>query len=102
MSRRRVVVTGLGVVSPLGLNLEDTWAGLLAGRSGAARIKRFDPSDLEVRFGCEVKDFDPTPYIDRKEAKRFDLFLQYAIAAATQAMEDAGLGARVPEPERAG
>lgn len=96
------MVTGLGVVSPLGLNLEDTWAGLLAGRSGAARIKRFDPSDLEVRFGCEVKDFDPTPYIDRKEAKRFDLFLQYAIAAATQAMEDAGLGARVPEPERAG
>jgi len=102
LPRRRVVVTGLGVVSPLGLNLEDTWAGLIAGRSGAARIRRFDPSELEVQFGCEVKGFDPAPYIDRKEAKRFDLFLQYAIAAATQAMEDAGLGARVPEPERAG
>jgi len=99
---RRVVVTGLGVVSPLGLNLTDTWAGLLAGRSGAARIKRFDPTPMEVQFGCEVKDFDPLPYVDRKEAKRYDLFLQYAIAAASQAMQDAGLGERVPEPERAG
>jgi 3-oxoacyl-[acyl-carrier-protein] synthase II len=97
-----VVVTGLGVVSPLGLNVMDTWAGLLAGRSGAARIQRFDPSNLEVRFGCEVKGFDATAYVDRKEAKRFDLFLQYAIAAATQALADAGLGATVPEPERAG
>jgi len=102
LPRRRVVVTGLGVVSPLGLSVEDTWAGLVAGRSGAARIRRFDPSDLEVQFGCEVKDFDPAPYVDRKEAKRYDLFLQYAIAAATQAMQDAGLGEQVPEPERAG
>jgi 3-oxoacyl-[acyl-carrier-protein] synthase II len=101
-ARRRVVVTGLGVVSPLGLNIKETWDGLVAGRSGAARIRRFDPSDLEVQFGCEVKGFDPAPYIDRKEAKRYDLFLQYAIAAATQAMQDAGLGERVPEPERAG
>ena len=95
-------MTGLGVVSPLGLNLDETWAGLVAGRSGAARIRRFDPTELDVRFGCEVKNFDPAPYIDRKEAKRFDLFLQYAIAAATQAMADAGLGPQVPEPERAG
>ena len=102
MRGRRVVVTGLGVVSPLGLNVEETWDGLLAGRSGAARIQRFDPSELDVRFGCEVKGFDPAPYIDRKEAKRYDLFLQYAIAAATQAMADAGLGTQVPEPERAG
>jgi 3-oxoacyl-[acyl-carrier-protein] synthase II len=97
-----VAVTGLGVVSPLGLSVTDTWAGLVAGKSGAARIRRFDPSNLEVRFGCEVKDFDPSPYVDRKEAKRFDLFLQYAIAAATQALADAGLGEKVPEPERAG
>jgi 3-oxoacyl-[acyl-carrier-protein] synthase II len=102
LARRRVVVTGLGVVSPLGLNVAETWAGLVAGRSGAARIQRFDPSDLDVRFGCEVKHFDPAPYIDRKEAKRYDLFLQYAIAAATQAMADAGFGEQVPEPERAG
>jgi 3-oxoacyl-[acyl-carrier-protein] synthase II len=100
--RRRVVVTGLGLVSPLGLTAEETWVGLVAGRSGAAPIRRFDPSDLEVRFGCEVKDFDPAQYIDRKEAKRYDLFLQYAIAAATQAVQDAGFGAQVPEPERAG
>jgi 3-oxoacyl-[acyl-carrier-protein] synthase II len=97
-----VVVTGLGVVSPLGLSVGETWAGLVAGRSGAAPIKRFDPAKLDVRFGCEVKGFDPAPYIDRKEAKRFDLFLQYAVAAATQAMQDAGLGEAVPEPERAG
>jgi 3-oxoacyl-[acyl-carrier-protein] synthase II len=90
------------VVSPLGLNVADTWAGLVAGESGAARIRRFDPSNLEVRFGCEVKAFDPSPYIDRKEAKRYDLFLQYAIAAATQSLKDAGLGETVPEPERAG
>jgi 3-oxoacyl-[acyl-carrier-protein] synthase II len=89
-------------VSPLGLNAADTWAGLVAGRSGAAPIKRFDPAKLDVRFGCEVKGFDPLLYVDRKEAKRYDLFLQYAIAAATQALEDAGLGATVPEPERAG
>jgi 3-oxoacyl-[acyl-carrier-protein] synthase II len=97
-----VVVTGLGLVSPLGLNVADTWAGLVAGCSGAARIQRFDPSNLEVQFGCEVKGFDPTPYVDRKEAKRYDLFLQYAVAAATQAVADAGLGETVPEPERAG
>jgi 3-oxoacyl-[acyl-carrier-protein] synthase II len=102
LDRRRVVVTGLGVVSPLGLNVAETWAGLLAGRSGAARIRRFDPSAMDVQFGCEVKGFDPSPYVDRKEAKRYDLFLQYAIAAATQALRDAGLDDQVPEPERAG
>jgi 3-oxoacyl-[acyl-carrier-protein] synthase II len=90
------------VVSPLGLNVADTWAGLVAGCSGAARIQRFDPSKLEVQFGCEVKGFDATAYVDRKEAKRYDLFLQYAVAAATQALADAGLGDTVPEPERAG
>jgi 3-oxoacyl-[acyl-carrier-protein] synthase II len=96
------VVTGLGLVSPLGLTTDETWRGLIAGRSGAARIRRFDPAGLDVQFGCEVKGFDPSPYIDRKEAKRYDLFLQYAVAAATQALQDAGLGERVPEPERAG
>ena len=102
MPPRRVVVTGLGVVSPLGLTTEQTWDGLIAGRSGAARIRRFDPSGLDVQFGCEVKDFDPSPYIDRKEAKRYDLFLQYAVAAATQALQDASLGNQVPDPERTG
>ena len=75
---------------------------ILAGRSGAARIQRFDPEEagLEVFFGCEVKGFDGTDWLSRKEARRFDLFLQYAVAAAAQATEDAGLGDTVPDGER--
>ncbi|HWP37013.1 MAG TPA: beta-ketoacyl-ACP synthase II [Gemmatimonadales bacterium] len=99
---RRVVVTGLGMVSPLGLSVAESWEGLLAGRSGAAPIQRFDPSNLDVRFGCEVKGFDPLQYVDRKEAKRYDLFLQYAIAAAEQAVADAGLNGAGAHPERTG
>ena len=99
---RRVVVTGLGMLSPLGLTADESWQGLVAGRSGAATIQRFDPAGMDVRFGCEVKGFDAAAYIDRKEAKRYDLFLQYAVAAATMAMRDAGLGESVPEAERAG
>jgi 3-oxoacyl-[acyl-carrier-protein] synthase II len=90
------------MISPLGLTTEASWEGLVAGRSGAASITRFDPADLEVRFGCEVKDFDPAVYVDRKEAKRYDRFLQYAIAAATMAMKDAGLGDTAPDAERTG
>jgi 3-oxoacyl-[acyl-carrier-protein] synthase II len=99
---RRVVVTGLGTVSPLGLTVEQTWDGLVAGRSGAGPIRRFDPSNLDVRFGCEVKGFDPLQYVDRKEAKRYDLFLQYAIGAAEQAMADAEFDGRRPPGERIG
>ena len=88
---RRVAVTGLGLVTPLGTTVETTWQGLLAGRSGAAPIQSFDPSHLDVRFACEVKDYDPLLYIDRKEAKRYDRFLQYAIGAAQQAVTDAGV-----------
>ena len=88
---RRVVVTGLGLISPLGNNVGDSWDGLVAGKSGAAPIQRFDPSELDVRFACEVKDFDARDYMDRKEAKRADLFAQYGIAAAEQAVRDAGV-----------
>jgi len=102
LAKRRVVVTGMGVVSPLGTSTAETWQGLLAGRSGAAPITRFDPANLDVRFGCEVKGFDPLRYVDKKEARRFDPFLQYAIAAAHDASCDAGLEGKVPEPERAG
>jgi 3-oxoacyl-[acyl-carrier-protein] synthase II len=90
------------MVSPLGLSVAETWEGLLAGRSGAAPIQRFDPSNLDVRFGCEVKNFDPLKYVDRKEAKRYDLFLQYAIAAADQAVADAGLDGAGTHAERTG
>jgi 3-oxoacyl-[acyl-carrier-protein] synthase II len=100
--QRRVVVTGLGVVSPLGNTMAETWDGLVAGRSGAAPIKRFDPSQLDTRFGCEVKNFDPLLYIEKKEAKRYDLFAQFAIAAALQAVKAAGLPETMPQPERAG
>jgi len=100
--RRRVVVTGLGLVTPLGNSVEETWAGLVAGRSGAARISRFDPSPLDVTFACEVKGFDGQAWIDRKEARRYDLFLQYAIAASQQAVDAAGFGGGFPHPDRAG
>jgi len=100
--KRRVVVTGLGMVSPLGNNVAETWEGLLAGRSGAAPIRRFDPSNLDVRFGCEVKGFDPLKFVDKKEARRYDQFLQYAIGAATEATCDAGFNGNLADPERTG
>jgi 3-oxoacyl-[acyl-carrier-protein] synthase II len=99
---RRVVVTGLGLVTPVGNTVAESWSALVAGRSGAARIQRFDPSPLDVTFGCEVKGFDALAYLDRKETKRCDLFAQYAIAAAVQAVDDAGLAERFPAPERTG
>lgn len=90
--KRRVVVTGLGIVSPVGNSVESTWKALLAGTSGAGPITQFDASGFPVRFACEVKGFDPIEYMDRKEAKRSDLYTQYAIAASVQAMNDAGFG----------
>jgi 3-oxoacyl-[acyl-carrier-protein] synthase II len=100
--QRRVVVTGLGLVTPLGNTAAETWEGLASGRSGAARIQRFDPSALDVRFGCEVKGFDPLEYMDRKEVKRCDLFARYAIAASEQAVRDAGFDGKKPPGERTG
>ncbi len=99
---RRVVVTGLGLVTPVGTDVESTWQGLLAGRSGAAPITKFDASKQQVRFACEVKGFDPLQYIDRKEARRYDLFAQLGLAAAHQAITQAGLEGRFPSPERTG
>ena len=100
--RRRVVVTGLGLVTPLGNSVEETWAGLVAGRSGAARIARFDPSALDVTFACEVKGFDGQACVGKKEARRYDLFLQYAVAASQQAVEAAGFAGGFPHKDRAG
>ncbi len=98
----RVVVTGLGLVTPLGPDVESTWAGLLAGRSGAAPITKFDPARLGVRFACEVKGFDPLQYMDRKESRRYDLFAQFALGAAHQAVTMAGLEGKFPDPDRTG
>ena len=91
MNGRRVVVTGLGMVSPLGLDVASSWSGILAGKSGAATIETFDVSDYSVQFAATVKGFDPTVCMEAKEARRVDVFVQYGMAAACQAMEDAGL-----------
>lgn len=97
--RRRVVVTGLGAVTPVGNDVATTWQALLAGQSGAADITRFDASKYSVRFACEVKGFDPLTYMDRKEAKRADVYAHFAVAASLQAVADAGItpGSVVPE-----
>jgi len=87
---RRVVVTGIGVISPLGKK-DQLWANLLKGVSGVGKVTRFDASDYPVRIAAEVKDFDPTEYIEPKEVRRMDLFCQYAVAAAVQSLNDAGL-----------
>ena len=102
--RPRVVVTGLGLVTPVGLNVEESWSALLAGVSGAGPITQFDASEHPVRFACEVKDFDPEDYMDRKEARRADRFLQFAMATAGQAAEQADLEGimRATSPERVG
>ena len=88
--RRRVVVTGLGAVTPLGNDVATTWRAMRAGTSGATNISKFDATNFPVRFACEVKGFDPLASMDRKEAKRADQYAQYAVAASVEAMSDAG------------
>ena len=89
MKNKRVVVTGLGTINPVGLNVQEFWQNLIDGKSGAAPITKFDASNFKTKFACEVKEFDPEVYIDRKEIRKYDLFTQYAIAAAQEAVEDA-------------
>lgn len=99
---RRVVVTGVGLVTPLGTGVDKTWKALCEGRSGIGRITRFDPSDLPVQIAGEVKDFNPQDFIDRKEVKKMDLFIQYALAASLMAVEDSGLVIDEENQERVG
>src|SRR3954467_879607 len=99
--RRRVVITGLGAVSPLALDVETSWSNLLAGKSGAGPITQFDHTDYKVHFACEVKDLDPTDWIDRKDARRMDRFAHLVLAAAWMAQEDSGLDIK-PEADRIG
>lgn len=98
----RVVITGMGAVTPIGNNLAEYKQGLLEGRSGAAPITRFDASDFDTKFACEVKNFDPLQYINRKEVQRMDMFTHFAIAAAAMAIEDANLDVEKINRERAG
>jgi len=98
---RRVVITGIGAVTPIGADAESTWDAMLHGRGGIGRITRFDPAPYESQIAGEVKDFDPTKYMDRKDARRTDRFAQLAVAAAAQAMADGSVDVSV-DPERTG
>jgi 3-oxoacyl-[acyl-carrier-protein] synthase II len=91
LSRRRVVVTGLGIVSPVGIGVPEAWSNIVAGKSGIARITRFDASAYASNIAGEVKGFDPTRYISAKEIRRFDTFIHYGLAAAVEALKDSGL-----------
>ena len=89
--RRRVVITGLGLISPVGNSVEVAWSNLLAGKSGIATITKFDHSLLSVHFAGEVKDFNVEEYVSAKEARHMDTFIHYGIAAGTQAIRDSGI-----------
>ena len=103
MELKRVVVTGLGAVTPLGNSVEETWQNLLVGKSGAAPITHFDASRFKTQFACEVKNFNPDDFgIDRKEARKMDPYCQYALAAASMAIEDAGVTAEGIDKNRVG
>ena len=102
MSKRRVVVTGLGVVSPVGNSVKAAWDNILAGKSGIAPITNFDVSDFSVRFGGEIRDFDVSEYIPKKDARRMGTFIHYGIAAASQAIKDSGIEITDANASRAG
>jgi 3-oxoacyl-[acyl-carrier-protein] synthase II len=100
--KRRVVITGMGAVTPLGNNVAEYWKNLLAGKSGAGYITHFDASNYRVRIACELKDFDATKWMEPKEASRMDPFVHYAVASAHMAAEDAGFGSGKLDDDRAG
>src|SRR5438046_10292930 len=102
MELNRVVVTGIGALTPLGNTLEDFWNGLLTGVSGAAPITLFDASKFKTRFACELKNFDPLNYLDRKESRKIDRFSQIALIASDQAVDDSGLKADGINADRVG
>ncbi|MFA6925024.1 MAG: beta-ketoacyl-ACP synthase II [Bacteroidales bacterium] len=102
MELKRVVVTGLGAVTPLGNNVPDFWKNLLNGVSGAARITKFDPTKFKTQFACEVKGFEVEKYFDRKEARKYDLYAKYAVASSEEAVTDAGLIPANLDLDRAG
>jgi len=102
MELKRVVVTGLGAITPIGNNVDDYWNALLDGVSGAAEIKNFDAGKFKTRFACEVKNFDVKDYFDRKEARKHDRYSQFGMVAATQAIEDSGLDSDDVDKERIG
>ena len=102
MSKRRVVITGLGIISPVGNTVEQAWSNILAGKSGISRITRFDSSALSCQIAGEVKGFDVTEYISAKEARRMDIFIHYGLAAGVQAIKDSGIVVTPENAERIG
>ena len=102
MELKRVVITGIGAITPLGNTLDEFWTNLVDGVSGADTITQFDASKFRTRFACEVKNFDPTQYLDKKEARKIDRFTQFALVASDQAMADAGLNKDNINPDRIG
>ena len=102
MEIKRVVVTGLGAITPLGKNVPDYWDGLTNGVSGADCIQQFDCTKFKTRFACEVKDFDPLNYFDRKEARKLDRFTQFALIVSDEAVKDAGISKENVNPDRVG
>jgi 3-oxoacyl-[acyl-carrier-protein] synthase II len=102
MELKRVVVTGLGAITPLGNSVEDYWKNLINGVSGSDIITRFNPEKFKTRFACEVRNFEPTDYFDRKELRKLDLFSQFAIVASDQAIKDSGIEDSSPDKSRIG
>ncbi len=102
MTRRRVVVTGLGAISPVGITVQEAWGNLVAGKSGISRVSRFDASRLSCQIAGEVKGFDVTQYVSAKEARRMDTFIHFGMAAGLQAWKDSGLDISGEDPERFG
>src|SRR5690348_7120694 len=102
MELKRVVVTGMGAITPLGNNVPDYWNGLINGVSGADMITLFDASKFRTKFACEVKGFDPVQHLDKKEARKIDRFTQFALVTSDQAMQDAGLNKDNINPDRVG
>jgi len=102
MQLKRVVVTGIGAITPLGKTLNEYWEGLINGVSGADFIKNFDCSKFKTRFACEVKDFDATQYLERKEARKIDRFTQFALIVSDEAVKDAGISKENVDPDRVG
>ena len=102
MALKRVVVTGLGALTPLGKTVHEYWQGLLDSVSGCDFVKQFDIAKFKTRFACEVKDFDPTHYLDKKESRKLDRYCQFALIASDEAVKDAGITAENCDPDRVG
>jgi 3-oxoacyl-[acyl-carrier-protein] synthase II len=102
LAKRRVVITGLGIVSPVGIGIQESWSNILAGKSGITRITRFDPSPFNAQIAGEVKNFEAEQYLSVKDARRMDVFIQYGMVAAMEAVKDSGLEVTEENAERIG